>query len=138
MNKTIAGLIVAIGSIAPMAAAQAAVTPDEVDRATNASSFAELVPNAPAMLKAAAEQRAATAKDGQVQVAQYYGYGYYHPHYGYGYGYGHPHYGYGYGGYGGYGYGGYGYGHPGYGYGYGYGNPGYGYGYGYGYHPYGY
>ena len=92
MDKTIVGLIAAIGSIATMAAAQAAVTPDAVDRAS-----------APAILKAANDQRAATTKDGRVQVAQYYGYGYgYHP-YGYGYGYGYrPHYG-----YGGYGYGGY-------------------------------
>ena len=92
MNKTIVGLIAAIGSIASLAAAQAAVTPDAVDRAINAGSFAELLQsgtNAPAILKAANDQRAATTKDGQVQVAQYYGYGYgYHP-YGYGgYGYG--------------------------------------------------
>jgi hypothetical protein len=125
MDKRIVGLIAAIGAIAPLAAAQAAVTPDAVDRAINASSFAELLQsatNAPAILKAANDQRAATAKDGQVQVAQYYGYGYgYYPHYGYGYG--------------GYGYGGYGYPHYGYGGGYGY---GYGHGYGYGYHHYGY
>ena len=76
MDKTIVGLIAAIGSIATMAAAQAAVTPDAVDRAVNA----------PAILKAANDQGAATTKDGRVQVAQYYGYGYgYHP-YGYGYG----------------------------------------------------
>ena len=118
MDKTIVGLIAAIGSIATMAAAQAAVTPDAVDRAIDASSFAlQSGANAPAIPRAA---KAATTKDGQVQVAQYYGYGYgYHP------------YGYGYGGYG------YGYGYPRYGYGgYGY---GYGHGYGYGgYHHYGY
>ena len=55
MDKTIVGLIAAIGSIATMAAAQAAVTPDAVDRAVNA----------PAILKAANDQRAATTKDGQ-------------------------------------------------------------------------
>ena len=101
-----------------MAAAQAAVTPDAVDRAMSA----------PAILKAANDQRAATTKDGRVQVAQYYGYGY-HPYgygYGGGYGYGYrPHYGYG----GGYRYGGGGYGYGGYHHGYG------GYGYG-GYHHY--
>ena len=123
MDKTIVGLIAAMGSIATMAAAQAAVTPDAVDRAISASSFAlQSGPHVSGILRAASDQRAATAKDGQVQVAQYYGYGYgYHP-YGYGYGGG---YGYGYG-YPRYGYGGYGYGH-------GYG----GYGYG-GYHHYGY
>jgi len=71
MDKKIVGILAAIGSIAPMAAAQAAVTPDEVDRAMNVSSFAELlqsVPNAPAILKAADEQRATTKGD-EVQVA---------------------------------------------------------------------
>ena len=61
MDKTIVGVLAAIGSIAPMAAAHAGVTPDEVDRAMSASSFAELlqsVPNAPAILKAAKQQRA--------------------------------------------------------------------------------
>jgi hypothetical protein len=56
MDKTIVGVLAAIGSIAPMAAAHAGVTPTEVDRDMNASSFAELlqsVPNAPAILKAA-------------------------------------------------------------------------------------
>ena len=96
MDKTIVGLIAAIGSIATMAAAQAAVTPDAVDRAMNASSFAlQSGPNVSAIPRAA---KAATTKDGQVQVAQYmYGYGY-HPYGygyggGYGYGYGYPHYG---------------------------------------------
>jgi hypothetical protein len=112
VDKTIVGLIAAIGSIATMSAAQAAVTPDAVDRAMSA----------PVILKAANDQRAATTKDGRMQVAQYYGYGY-HP-YGYGYGYGggygygyRPHYGYGGYGYGGYGYGGYHHGYGGYGYG---------------------
>jgi hypothetical protein len=104
VDKTIVGLIAAIGSIATMAAAQAAVTPDAVDRAMSSSSFAlQSGPSAQAN-----DQRAATTKDGQVQVAQYYGYGY-HPYgYGYGgYGYGHGYGGYGYGGYHHYGYGGY-------------------------------
>jgi hypothetical protein len=119
VDKTIVGLIAAIGSIATMAAAQAAVTPDAVDRAMSASSFA--LQSGSNVSATANDQRAATTKDGQVQVAQYYGYGYgYHPYgYGYGGGYGYHPYGYGYGG--------------GYGYGHGYG----GYGYG-GYHHYGY
>jgi hypothetical protein len=61
MDKKIAGMIAAIGAVAPMAAAQAAVTPAEVDRAMSARSFAELllsVPNASAILKAASDQRA--------------------------------------------------------------------------------
>ena len=54
MDKTIVGLIAAIGSIATMAAAQAAVTPDAVDRAMSASSFAlQSGPNAPAIPRAA-------------------------------------------------------------------------------------
>jgi len=122
VDKTIVGLIAAIGSIATMAAAQAAVTPDAVDRAMSASSFA--LQSGSNVSATANDQRAATTKDGQVQVAQYYGYGYgYHP-YGYGYGYGggygygyRPHYGYGGYGYGGYGYGGYHHGYGGYGYG---------------------
>ena len=69
MDKTIVGILAAIGSIAPIAAAQAAVTPDVLDRAMNAGSFAELlqsVPNAPAILKAADELRA-TTPDGATQ-----------------------------------------------------------------------
>ena len=54
MDKTIVGLIAAIGSIATMAAAQAAVTPDAVDRAMSASSFAlQSGPNVSAILRAA-------------------------------------------------------------------------------------
>jgi len=71
MDKNIVGIIAAIGSIAPVAAAQAAVTPDEINRAMSANSFAELlqsVPNAPAILKAAEKERAATNSD-EVQVA---------------------------------------------------------------------
>ena len=71
MDKTLVGVLAAIGAIVPMAGAQAAVTPADVERAMNAGSFAELlqsVPNAPAILKAADEQRAATKGD-EVQVA---------------------------------------------------------------------
>ena len=71
MDKTLVGVLAAIGAIVPMAGAQAAVTPADVERAMNAGSFAELlqsVPNAPAILKAAGEQRAATKGD-EVQVA---------------------------------------------------------------------
>ena len=84
MDKTIAGVLAAIGSIAPMAAAHAGVTPTEVDRAMNASSFAELlqsVPNAPAILKAAKQQRAESPKGDEVQVAQYHHHHHHHHYY---------------------------------------------------------
>ena|ERR1700722_14812800 len=89
MDKTVVCVLAAIGAMAPVAAAQAAVTPDDVNRAMNAGSFAELlqsVPNAPAILKAADEQRA------QTQLAQYYGgYGYHHHHHHYYYHHHHHH-----------------------------------------------
>lgn len=66
MDRKIAGVIAAIGAATPLAAAQAAVTPAEVDRAMSAGSFAELlqsVPNASAILKAADQQRATMTGD---------------------------------------------------------------------------
>jgi len=83
MDKKIAGVLAAIGALAPMAAAQAAVTPDEVDRAMNAGSFAELlqsVPNASAILKAADEQQPTTTKGDEVQVAQWHHHHHHHHH----------------------------------------------------------
>jgi hypothetical protein len=71
MDKTIVGVLAAIGAIAPAAGAQAAVTPADVDRAMNAGSFAELlqsVPNASAILNAAEEMRA-TQTGHAMQVA---------------------------------------------------------------------
>ena len=68
MDKTMVGALAVIGAIAPVAGAQAAVTPADVDRAMNAGSFAELlqsVPNASGILKAADEQRATTKADEQ-------------------------------------------------------------------------
>ena len=63
MDKTIVGLIAAMGSIATMAAAQAAVTPDAVDRAISASSFAlQSGPHVSGILRAASDQRAARPK----------------------------------------------------------------------------
>jgi len=85
MDKKILGILAAIGSIAPIAAAQAAVTPDGVDRAMNAGSFAELlqsVPNAPAILKAADELRA-TTPDGATRVAWHHHHHHHHHHWGY-------------------------------------------------------
>ena len=80
MDKKIVGILAAIGSFAPIAAAQAAVTPDVVDRAMSAGTFAELlqsVPNAPAILKAADELRA-TTPDSATRVAYHH---HHHHHY---------------------------------------------------------
>ena len=71
MDKTLMGIVAAVASLAPMAAAQAAPTPAEVTQALNASSFAELlksVPNAAAILEAADGMRAEEKAVG-VQVA---------------------------------------------------------------------
>ena len=84
MDKTIVGVLAAIGAIAPVAGAQAAVTPADVDRAMNASSFAELlqsVPNAPAILKAADEQRAVTT--GNAMRLAYHHHHHHHHHWWY-------------------------------------------------------
>ena len=84
MDKTIVGILAAIGSMAPIAAAQAAVTPAEADRAMNAGSFAELlrsVPNASAILKAADEQKPTTTQGDEVQVAQWHHHHHHHHYY---------------------------------------------------------
>jgi hypothetical protein len=73
MDKKIAGVLAAIGVAVPMGAAQAAVTPAEVNQAMNATSFAELlnpVPNAAAILKAIDENPSAGTPAG-VELAQY-------------------------------------------------------------------
>jgi hypothetical protein len=66
MDKKIVGLIAAIGSVAPMSAAQAAVSPLEVSQVMNARSFAELlepIPDASAILKMADETPVLDARD---------------------------------------------------------------------------
>ena len=71
MDKTLMGVVAAVASLAPMAAAQAAPTPAEVTQALSANSFAELlepVPNAAAILEAADAMRAED-KSVDVQVA---------------------------------------------------------------------
>jgi hypothetical protein len=74
-------MIAAAGSLAPVAAAQAAVTPDEVGRAMNARSFSELlgsVPNASAILRAVDEQRTETTTQGDVQLAYHHHHHHHH------------------------------------------------------------
>jgi hypothetical protein len=66
MDKKIVGLIAAIGSVAPMTAAQAAVSPLEVSQVMNARSFSELlepIPNASAILKVAEDTPVLDARD---------------------------------------------------------------------------
>ena len=96
MDKTLMGLIAAVAAMAPMAGAQASVTPEEATRALNVSSVAELldpVPNSAAVLAALdANPSQAPAADKGVQEAQFF-YHHHHHHnwYGNGYGYGHHH-----------------------------------------------
>jgi hypothetical protein len=71
MDKKIVGLIAAIGSVTPMAAAQAAVSPLEVSQVMNARSFSELlepIPNALAVLEVADETPALDAVDSVVAM----------------------------------------------------------------------
>jgi hypothetical protein len=71
MDKKIVGLIAAIGSAAPIAAAQAVVSPLEVRQVMNARSFSELlgpIPNAAAILQVADETPVLDAADSQVAM----------------------------------------------------------------------
>jgi hypothetical protein len=80
MDKTIAGVLAAVGSLVPLGAAQAAVTPAEVDRAMSAGSFSDLlqsVPNAAAILKAADQQRA-TVTGNAMRVAYHHHHHHHH------------------------------------------------------------
>ena len=73
MDRKIMGAIAALGAAAPLAGAQAAVSPAEVHQALHADSYADLlrpVPNATAILRTIDEGRAAKSEEG-VQVAQY-------------------------------------------------------------------
>ncbi|MDE3177316.1 MAG: hypothetical protein KGM15_14530 [Pseudomonadota bacterium] len=84
MEKSVIGLVAAIGAVTPFAAAHAtAVTPEDAANALRVSSVAELlepVANAPAILAALAAspgERAASADKG-VQVAQWYHHHHHH------------------------------------------------------------
>lgn len=82
MDKTLMGMVAAIGAAAPLAGAHAAVSYDEASRALQVNSVAELldpVPNSAAILHtldAAASQQAA-APEKNVELAQFF---YHHHH----------------------------------------------------------
>jgi hypothetical protein len=84
MDKKVAGLIAAIGALAPMGAAQAATPANEVEQVMQARSFSELlqpIPNAAAVLKTIDEAQADPTAE--MQVAQYHHHHhhhYYHHH----------------------------------------------------------
>jgi hypothetical protein len=84
MDKKLAGLIAAIGVLAPIGAAQAAAPTSKVEQAMQARSFSELlqpIPNAAAVLRAVDEAQADPAAE--MQVAQYHHHHhhhYYHHH----------------------------------------------------------
>jgi len=82
MDKKIFGVLAAIGSVAPLAAAHAAVTPAEAGQVMKADSFAELlrpIPNAAAILKVVDEQAPAPSGDA-VQLAQFHHHHHHHHH----------------------------------------------------------
>ena len=86
MEKTVIGLVAALGAAAPLAAAQAAVvTPEDATSALRVSSVAELLdpaPNAVAVLAALDESgnSPATGETKGVQVAQYHHHHHHHHH----------------------------------------------------------
>jgi hypothetical protein len=86
MDKKIAGVIAAIGAIAPLGVAQAAAPSSEIEQVMRASSFSELlqpIPNAAALLKSANEktidEAQADAPVGDL-VAQYHHHHHHHHH----------------------------------------------------------
>jgi hypothetical protein len=103
MEKTVIGLVAALGAAAPLAGAQAAVmSADEANNALRAASVADLLepaPNAVAVLAAldADQQPQPGAADKGVQVAQWHHHHHHHHHYyhhhhwGWGWGWGHHH-----------------------------------------------
>jgi hypothetical protein len=88
MEKTIIGLVAALGAAAPLAGAQAAVVPSEdANRALQANTIAELLDPAPANAVAILDKldrdRAATAQSEAKgdKVAQFYHHHHHHHHY---------------------------------------------------------
>ena len=82
MDKTLLGLIAAIGAMTPLSAAQADVSSSEYSGVMEASSFAELlrpIPNAAAILKVADEQKTVSPDEG-VQLAQDHHHHHHHRH----------------------------------------------------------
>lgn len=81
MDKKIAGLVAAIGALAPLGAAQAAAGPGDVEQAMRVQSFSELlqpIPNAAALLKVVDESQAAPSQG--AQLAQLYHHHHHHHH----------------------------------------------------------
>jgi hypothetical protein len=94
MDKKIAGLIAVIGSVAPMSAANAAVSPLEVSQTMNARSFAELlepIPNASAILEIADDTPVLDARDSVMAMDQHHHHHHRARHYHYHYHYHHHH-----------------------------------------------
>lgn len=93
MDKTVIGLVAAIGAIAPLTSAQASTQAADLGAAMEVSSFADLlqpIPNALAILKASDEQETANPAEG-VQVAQLVVHTYHHHHHHHVYVYRHHH-----------------------------------------------
>ncbi len=81
MDKTLAGLIGAVGTLAAMTPSHAAPVPSTIDEAMHAGSYADLlkpIPNATALL-AQSNARAAEAEP-QVLEVQYYRHHHHHHH----------------------------------------------------------
>ncbi len=90
MDKTLIGMVAAIGAMAPLAA-HADVSTTEVSASMEASSFSELlkpIPNALAILKAVDEQETVNptpegVQDDGVMMAQYHHHHHHHHHHHY-------------------------------------------------------
>lgn len=85
MDKTVIGLLAAVAATAPLANANAAVTPEDAAKALKASSVAELldpVPNSAAVLAVldANHEAQPGAADVGVQVAQWHHHHHHHHH----------------------------------------------------------
>jgi hypothetical protein len=81
MDKKIFGLIAAVSGLAPLAAAQAAPPPVNVDQALTARSFAELlepIPNAVAVLDAVDQAQPPAAPADAVQLADHHHHHHHH------------------------------------------------------------
>ena len=96
MDKSIIGLVAAIGAVAPFATAHAAVTPDEAANALRVTSIAELLdptPNALAVLTTLDSQPEIEANAARgVQLAWHHHHHYHHHHHFYHHHHHHHHY----------------------------------------------
>lgn len=83
MDKTLVGLIAAIGALTPLSAAKADVSPADFRSAMEATSYGELlrpIANAAAILKVA-DQQNTVSPDASVQLVQYHHHHHHHHHY---------------------------------------------------------